>query len=113
MHKTGQLRFEQLDCVLNDLGYSAAEKQDVLFALDINGDGAISREEFCTNTSQAASETEFYRRLFRYLRSQKDTEDFSDPWPGEVGVLSSVDELEQLVDAAGSTPVVVKIFAPW
>ena len=85
--KKGVLGQKELDCVLDDLGYSAAEKQDVFFALDIDGDGTVSREEFCVNTSQTAAEKEFYRRLFGYLRSQRGEDNFSDPWPGEVGSL--------------------------
>jgi len=111
--KTGHLRPGELDCVLEALSFSAAEKQDVVFALDIDGDGTISREEFCTITSQTASETEFYRRLFGYLRSRRKKQDFNDPWPGKVGSLTTLEEFDQLVAAAGTTPVVGKIFAPW
>lgn len=36
-----------------------------------------------------------------------------DSWPGKVGELNTECEFDDLLDAAGETPVLVKAFAPW
>jgi len=185
--KAGKLGLWELEQVLDDLGYAtASDKNDAFAELDFDGDGTVTREEFCNYIRCTDAEnkvhSEFTRRFSLYLQKQEakqkevarlmgrawvDTEVGSDGpdqadsvllsvhsevsaliqtqaaeletislrhaqdmadlkarieepashttfrEPGKVSELSTEEELDELLVAAGDLPVIVKFFAPW
>jgi len=110
----------QVGRVLADLGYEGEEKEQVIAILDFDGDGTVSREEFCTNMSQTDAENAFFVRLSRYLETRQlsveesaQEKDTADTLANKVHELETTEEVDGLVQAAGDTPLVLMFHASW
>ena len=90
--RSGKISKKDISGMLDDLGYSSKEKNCVIDTLDVDGDGAVSKEEFLRacesddsdavcdvkiettkemDVSDKAIICEFYQRLVSFRRKQK------------------------------------------